>query len=478
MVLHDALYCLEGGILTVCSGDVAARAWVSTVTQWIARRPPIARELWPDVEVTGAATSRVVHGPYGACAIHARGWASEQIRGIADGVARPTLAILDDIETPATTSSPAVREKAQLKLLEQLLPVLPNEGGGAVLWLATPVDEDCLSARAQKGQIRGWATSRYRAVLSWPDPSTAPMWAECERLYLDVDGAAASLRARGLPVTPVATQDEQRRIATDYHAAHPEMDAGAVVLDPHRMPILAAYMRRWDIGDEAFEREYQTEPSVRRTGAIFDPARWRRAVVVAPSWSPRVAPTAALVSGQTTSLAAVRMVAYYDPSDGGDAGACAIGGQLPDGRCLLVAAQALPGRMLEQMDPTIAACDVWDADLAAEANMMHDSERAALRARWAAMNRRREGQGRRVLSLTFPATTENKAQRIRSADVPLSTHRAIVGSTCSPALDAQALAWRPDIDGPDDILDAMQRVIERCSGARKATMGGGGGVRV
>jgi len=450
-MLHAALYGLEAGIVVVGSGDTAATGILSTIAGWVHELPPDVRELWPDAHMSGPSERMTLHADGSAVTMHPRGWLSAQIRGLQKDAVRPTLALLDDIESAATTSSPEVRDAAQLKLTEQVLPLLPLEGRGAVLWSATPVHADCLSARAfaRKPGFARWATFRHRAVRAWPTRSD--LWEEAKRAYLDFDAASESLQSRGEEVTPDAVQAEQHAIVRRMVEARPEMLEGADVLDPVRLPILSCYTRRWDLGEEAWSREYQTEAIVRTADATFDSTAWVRVVVV---------------DGHVVTKSArypvdrLRAVAYYDPSDGGDMGAVAVGAQLPDGRAVLLHAVELPGRMPVQMPAVVDACDRLDADLTAEPNMMHDSEQQALAAAWESMNRKRVNGGRRKLVLRFVATTENKEQRIRSLDHPLSTGRLLISGAVGAALGERADAWRPGRRCTDDILDAVQRVGE------------------
>lgn len=488
---HAGLFGLEAGIVVIASGATAAYAWTRTLEQWCADLPAETRAILGGPVIDGPDEMITLHCDGSDVAYHARGWDSAQIRGLNEGAARPTAAYLDDIESAKTTSSPDVRDRAQAKLLEQVMPMLPNEGGGIVYWSATPVHDDCTSARAVRRAegLRRWAVSRHRAVLRWPE---SPRWEECRRIYLDVDGAVASLQARGMVVDPVAVQDEQVSLATEYHDAHAdEMDAGAEVMDPHRLPILACYMRRWDIGDEAFEREYQTSPAPRRPGAIFDPQAWvtmypvtrgRVTADAAPvdaaarnrlaQWiadHPGMDVPAAVVTSGGQRYAIDRPVAHYDPSDGGDPGALAIGCRLPDGRAVVLYVHEHTGRMSAQMADYVATCDAWGADLQAEANMMHEAERLELQRLWADMNRRRVDTDRRPLGLTFQHTHEDKEQRIRSLDTPFQHGRLCVLHGIDDVLARRAAVWDPARNNVDDVLDAVQRVAERCGVGGRTT---------
>lgn len=452
--LHAALFGLEAGIIVVGSGDTAARGILRTIAGWVAELPAEARELWPDVAMAGPAERLTLTADGHAVTFHARGWLSQQIRGLQEGAVRPTLAILDDIESAGTTSSQEVRDKSQAKLTEQVLPLLPLDGRGAVLWSATPVHADCLSARAFKrapGFAR-WATVRHRAVRAWPQ--RADLWEAARRTYLDIDAAASALTARGEVVTPDAVQREQGAAVRRMVEAHPEMTEGADVLDPVRLPILACYMRRWDVGEESWAREYQTEAVVRLPDATFDSSAWVRVPI---------RDGAVVTRSGAYQLARLQLVAYYDPSDGGDPGALAVGARLPDGRCVVLHVVEMRMRMPDQIGRVVADCDAHDVrTLTAEQNMMHAGEQAQLAAAVAVVNRKRAGAGKPAIALRFQATHEDKDQRVRSLDHPLSTGRMLVAGSVPAVLGERADAWRPGGHSVDDVLDAAQRVGEMC----------------
>lgn len=94
--------------------------------------------------------------------------------------------------------------------------------------------------------------------------------------------------------------------------------------------------------------------------------------------------------------------------------------------------------------------------------MMHAGEQAQLAQAVATANRRRTGLGRLAIVLVMQATHEDKDQRIRSLDQPLATGRMMIADDVSSILAERADAWRPGGRSTDDVLDAAQRVGERC----------------
>jgi hypothetical protein len=293
---------------------------------------------------------------------------------------------------------------------------------------------------------------RHRAVRAWPQ--RADLWETARRLYLDIDAAASAIAAQGDEVTPDAVQREQGAAVRRMVDAHPEMTEGADVLDPVRLPILACYMRRWDVGEESWAREYQTEAVVRSVDAVFDSASWARVPV---------RDGAVVTRSATYPLQRLAAEAYYDPSDGGDPGALCVGAKLPDGRAVVLHVAEMHMRMPDQMARVVADCDAHDVrTLTAEQNMMHAGEQAQLTAMVADVNRKRVGAGKRPIVLRFKATHEDKDQRVRSLDHPLSTGRMLVAESVPAILGERADAWRPGGKCVDDVLDATQRIGEAC----------------
>ena len=453
--LHAGLASLEAGLVVIASTAPVAADWVGVIAGWVDRLSAQAREVYPDVTMTGRGTLRLMRSPTGTIAYHARGWLSGDIRGINHDGVRPTAVIMDDIESYGTTSSKEVCDASQGKLLDQVMPVFPLGFGGNVWWPATPVAADCLSARAYRGEagMEGWALERYRAVVAWPVRSD--LWERCREVFRDVDGAVAELEAEGVtPAKPLVQKRQARRARAFYHANRAAMDEGAVVLDPERLPIIACYMILWSIGVEAFEREYQTNATPKRVGSIFDPSAWVQMIVSNGSVH--------TPGGRVHPLSALWARAHWDPSDGGDPGAIAVGVALPDGRAVLLYVEEYPGRMSEQIPAVVSVCDRFDADLQAEANMMHDSEQVALRTEVMRINAIRVAANKAPIGLVFQQTTENKERRIRSLDTPLSGGTLAVTVGIDGVLARRAGAWDPAKTCVDDVLDAVQRVGEMC----------------
>lgn len=448
--LHALVYGLEAGFVVIAAGDTAAASFINTIWSWAQNPPTMMARLWPSFRVTGSDEMRIARiAGRQPVALHARGWLSTQIRGLNNELARPTTAILDDIESDATTSSEAVRDKAQEKLLTQVMGLLPMEGGGQVWWSATPVHHDCCSARAvaRKPGLRGWSVVRHRAVIRWPDRSD--LWDACREVFFDFD--------------TYPDEDAREAAAKAYYEAHrAEMDAGAEVLDPYRLPIFAAYLKRWSMGDTAFWREYQTEPRARTT-SHFDTSKWRRF---------RWAPDRKLLSTSGKTLIRLDSLvrrAHWDPSDGGDPGAVAIGARDPvSKRVLMLHVRIMTQtRKTVQIPIVVAACREYGVTLLQyESNSLDSTGVDALRAHIKAT-----GGGISIVPLH---TSENKETRLGGFEVPAMQGRVEFAEDIDEAVLAQCDDWNPKkTNNVDDALDAMQRLYELCAEHRRPGMAGG-----
>lgn len=449
--LHALVYGLDAGMVLVAAGEDAAVGWLRTLRSWVQAGSPWMKRLWPRFGVRGSQEELIFSGGESdnSIALHARGWTSEQIRGLNFEAARPTRLILDDIESDGTTSSLAVRDKAESKLLTEVFGLLPLEGGGYTEWQATPVHHDCLSARGfrRSPSLAAFDLTRYKAVIRWPE---SPRWAECKAIFLDYglgDG-----RAR------------QAAAYTFYLAHRAEMDAGAEVLDPERLPIFAAFIKRWGMSESAWRREYETDPKA-SSGRLFDSSTW-----ATYRWVDRDT----LVCGtRTVRIGALRIKAHWDPSDGGDDGGFAIVGaearavRVNQGRGILAPergyvlhSEAIPVKATEQVVIVVQRCkDFGLAELSYEANQMSSMLRQALLDEC-----QRQGI---TIDLVPIVTTENKNKRLAGMEAPVST-AAMVFDVAMPAADkAEFDDFNPARkDNRDNVMDAIQRAYESATDSR------------
>jgi hypothetical protein len=186
------------------------------------------------------------------------------IRGLLRGTHRPTLVLLDDLEKPDDVGSMAARDAMHEKLNSDVLNLGPQGGGLAVCLMATRLHPDAVSARLQRDPA--WDGASFRGIVRWPvgvesgEIQEGSRWAEWRALLTD----------------PASPARERERAALDFYRQHrDEMDAGAEVLDPHRLPLYRAMLRLVSIGLPSFLKDVQNAPIASGGGAFRpDSFRW------------------------------------------------------------------------------------------------------------------------------------------------------------------------------------------------------------
>ena len=110
--------------------------------------------------------------------ILARG-TGQSLRGFVDDT-RPSLIILDDIETDENCATPERREKIRDWFFGQVLPAL-DPYIGRLIFVGTMIHEDALLARLYFDPPKNWISKRYQAILEdgkhvlWPERFTLEM---------------------------------------------------------------------------------------------------------------------------------------------------------------------------------------------------------------------------------------------------------------------------------------------------------------
>lgn len=414
--LHSILYGLEQGVAVIGASHRDAVAWVSTLVTWA--REPELRRVYGDIPVTGTQTDLTIAG----VPVWARGWSSS-IRGLNRNGVRPTLILLDDIESEQNTRSEAARDTTQAALAGAVVPLGPTQGGHRIEWLATPVHHDAVAARVLRGEptLSSWMAHRYPAVTSWP---TDPVWEQVEATYLDLSS--------GL------TPDERwaRAIAQITPAAYD----GAVTIDPVRLPIDVCFRRRIDAGPTAWAREWAVQPTAPGS-TLFEPDRWPRYRVDGASY---------VIGTTTLPWRTLRLAMAYDPSEGGDDGAVALLGRETTGRCYVLDTRILTTRASLQVPDVVSMARQWGlTEILVEANQMPSLLRQAI-------EREAREQGVR-LSIIEIRQTRNKEIRLSALEAPAANGLLAV-RTDIPTHHLRLIeAFDPSRrDNRDDLLDAIE----------------------
>lgn len=180
-------------------------------------------------------SARTVQLPSGVrIEAHGRG---EKIRGTKNRQNRPTLVIVDDIESEASMYSAAVRQSARNWFMGTVLKA--GDARTVFVNLATALHREALASWLTTRP--GWECRTFSAIVEWPE--RMDLWEQWQAVYQDVD-----------------TPDHQSR-AWEFYANHREaMDAGAVVLWPERESLYRLMCMRAETTPNVFEREKQGRP--------------------------------------------------------------------------------------------------------------------------------------------------------------------------------------------------------------------------
>ena len=167
----------------------------------------------------------------------------QNVRGQREGVARPSLIVLDDPEGESDIISPTRRDR-NINWLNDAVLKAGDERTNTIV-LGTAICPDCLVLNVA-GRA-GWKSRIFRAIEEWP--TNMERWLEWRNVYLFA----------------VGTSEQQKREAMDrarsfYDAHHDEMDFGHSVSWPERYP-LYDLMQEWAENERSFAQERQNDPS-------------------------------------------------------------------------------------------------------------------------------------------------------------------------------------------------------------------------
>lgn len=442
--LHGMLFGCTRVAAVVAANEQEANGWVSTLGDWLKNAPDELRAMFPELELRALERSLWLRTRFGEATLLARSFTGG-LRGMNVHGRRPDALYLDDIEGEDKSVTAAARDKNQMRLTKKVLPLVPLEGGAEIWWVQTPVHHDCVAVRALKGaeELQGWVCRRVPVVRRWPelDPTgqaTEGLWAENKRIFFDVDTHGEEMRAR------------VRAARAHFQANREAMEAGCIVLDHVRMPIDVAYRKRWTVGETAWKTEFEVD--IRAPGAnVFTPDAWPRYVREAGYLR---------MNGMDVPFGSMELAAHYDPSDGGDDGALVVVGRWR-GRYYVLAVQLWEtARLSVQIAgiPDVVAPWVthglgtlqWEPTQGS-ASVVEDQIRTALRAAGVS------------IALEGKHSTEKKEARIVATLEPKAAGGLIAvpddWSVVFEALVADFNSARRD--NQDDLLDALQRAVER-----------------
>lgn len=160
----------------------------------------------------------------------------QKVKGRRAGASRPSLVVMDDIQSEPVMTSPERRRRNW----DWLQSAVMKAGSPRTNFfnLANALHREAIGSQLHR--TAGWASSRWRSIVEWP--SNAALWDEWAKLYHDVENPRCKEIAR-------AFYDDRRAA----------MDAGAVLLWPDREDLYSLMALREEGGRTTFEREKQSK---------------------------------------------------------------------------------------------------------------------------------------------------------------------------------------------------------------------------
>lgn len=167
-----------------------------------------------------------------------------QVRGLKFGKHRPSLVILDDIESPEEVLKEEQRYKTKQWLEKDVLKLTSVDGHANFIVIGTCLHADALLPNLLDST--GWKGRRYRAVISFA--LNEPLWDEWKSIYTDL-----------------FNENRVEEAEAFFKANEAAMLEGTEVLWPEAEPYYKLMKLIVDEGRASFQSEKQNEP--------FDPER-------------------------------------------------------------------------------------------------------------------------------------------------------------------------------------------------------------
>ena len=201
---------------------------------------------------------------------------SSGLRGMKHGTQRPTLVLLDDLQTSEVAENPEQVDKL-LSLINKDVLNLGGKERLSILQTATPIMPDDLVEKI-RGNVN-WRTTIYKAIEAWPADMRRgddSLW----KRYFDIYDRESM------------QQSEHAESLAFYKAHRAEMDAGAIVFNPSRYSEKDGHISalqklleiRHMIGHGAFQSEYQMNPV--KTSYSLEITPQRVLSKIHPTWRP------------------------------------------------------------------------------------------------------------------------------------------------------------------------------------------------
>lgn len=171
-----------------------------------------------------------------------------RLRGRRNRASRPSLVVLDDVQGNRDVLSAAERTRAWEWFTREVLPA--GDESTNFLSVGTALHREAISVRA--GALPGWSGRTFKALHSFPE--RMDLWSEWERL-----------------LTNLADEKRAATAAKFFETNREKMEAGGRTYWPAKWPLWRLMAKRAEIGEAAFEAEYQGNPGA-GLGAEWPPA--------------------------------------------------------------------------------------------------------------------------------------------------------------------------------------------------------------
>jgi len=181
---------------------------------------------------------------------------------------RPDFVVMDDVETMDIASSANEMKRCEDRINLEVLHLHERGKPAAYFFINTIRRPNCIAQRLTDPKVSPQWRGRRRAALL-KEPNDKEKWDRFIELCGPNPAApgtdrladeAVTAAAIGISVADFSELQEPQRNALRYYAAHKiEMDAGAELLDPIRMPLWSLYLERAK-DETAFQCELQNNP--------------------------------------------------------------------------------------------------------------------------------------------------------------------------------------------------------------------------
>lgn len=278
---HDVLYGIER-VVPILSAELGlSRQSLASIRELLSADS--VTELYGPCTFKGGTDRYTVTTADGhACTFIAKSFGTS-VRGLKEGMVRPTRLVVDDGEDKHRVNNPDQRRRWRDFLAADILKLGDLSGGLIVDWLGTVLHADSVLAGLLKDP--GWHSVKYAAMVQAPTRSDlwdacAAVWADLGRRSPWVAVAEAGYAERWRPgmKTWGALEDaEQRReIARAFYEGHrDDMDVGAVMLAPAWISVFDYHIALWAEGRASVRKELDNDP-INPDDCLFDVPRIRR----------------------------------------------------------------------------------------------------------------------------------------------------------------------------------------------------------